>query len=167
MRRFSWIVSALLAALPALAQQAQQTTTAPGEKPADNMDIVLAKVQADKKLLVADNMNLTESEAKGFWPIYESYQKDLGAINDRLGKTISAFSDASQKGTANVSDEAAKKLTEEYLQVEQDEVNIKKTYAKKLSGVIPPAKIARYLQIETKIRSAVKWDMSKNIPLIH
>jgi hypothetical protein len=166
MRRFSWIVSALLAALPALAQQSQQTTTAPGEKPADNMDIVLAKVQADKKLLVADNMNLTESEAKGFWPIYESYQKDLAGINDRLGKTISAFSDASQKGTANVSDEAAKKLTDEYLQVEQDEVNLKKTYAKKLSGVIPPAKIARYLQIETKIRSAIKWDMSKNIPLI-
>src|SRR5262249_13987214 len=166
MLRLNWLLIALLAALPAQAQQSQQTSTAPGDQPADNMDIVLAKVQADKKLLVADNMKLTESEAKGFWPIYDSYQKDLAAINDRLGKTVSAFSDASQKGTANVSDEAAKKLTDDYLQVEQDEVNLKKAYAKKLSGVITPAKIARYLQIETKIRSAVKWDMAKNIPLI-
>jgi hypothetical protein len=163
MRRLSWLVMALLAALPV---GAQQTAVASSDKPADNMDIVLAKVQADKKLLVADNMNLTESEAKGFWPIYESYQKDLAGINDRLGKTISAFSDASQKGTTNVSDEAAKKLTDEYLQIEQDEVNLKKAYAKKLTGVIPPGKIARYLQIETKIRSAIKFDMSKNIPLI-
>src|SRR5262249_2296774 len=166
MFRFRWLLIALLAALPAQAQQPQSTPKASGDQPADNMDIVLAKVQADKKLLVADNMKLTESESKNFWPVYESYQKDLAAINDRLGKTISAFADASQKGTANVSDEAAKKLTDEYLQGEQDEVNLKKTYAKKLSGVISPAKIARYLQIETKIRSAVKFDMAKNIPLI-
>src|SRR5215813_2473556 len=105
MRRLSWLGIALLAALPA---QAQQSSAPSGDKPADNMDIVLEKAKADKKFLVADNMNLTESEAKAFWPVYESYQKDLAAINDRLGKTISAFSDASQKGTANVSDEAAR-----------------------------------------------------------
>src|SRR5215831_4807053 len=137
MFRLRWLLIALLAALPAQAQQSQPTSTAPGDQPADNMDIVLAKVQADKKLLVADNMKLTEAESKNFWPIYESFQKDLGAINDRLGKTISGFSEASQKGTSNVSDEAAKKLTDEYLQIEQDEVNLKKAYAKKLSGVIP------------------------------
>ena len=161
MRRLSWIVAALLAALPALAQQ---TSTASGDKPADNMDIVLEKAKADKKYLVADNMNLTESEAKAFWPIYDNYQKDLGAINQRLLATVTAYADAYNKGA--IPDETATKLTNDYLQVEQDEVNLKKTYAKKLSGVIPPAKIARYLQIETKIRSAIKFDMSKNIPLV-
>jgi hypothetical protein len=33
------------------------------EKPADNMQIVLEKIRADKKLLVAENMQLTEAEA--------------------------------------------------------------------------------------------------------
>ena len=46
------------------------------DKPADNMQILLEKVKADKKLLVAANMELTESEAKGFWPVYEGYQKN-------------------------------------------------------------------------------------------
>lgn len=36
------------------------------EKQADNMQVLLDKVKADKKLLVAANMQLTESEAKGF-----------------------------------------------------------------------------------------------------
>ena len=67
---------------------------------------------------------------------------------------------------APIPDDVATKLTNDYLQVEQDEVNLKKAYAKKLTGVIPAAKIARYLQIETKIRSAIKFDMSKNIPLV-
>jgi hypothetical protein len=162
MFRLRWLLMAFLVALPA---RAQQSSTPSGDKPADNMDIVLAKVQADKKLLVSDNMNLTESEAKGFWPIYESYQKDLQAINQRLGATVSAFADAYNKG-GNVPDATASKLTDEYLQIEQDEVNLKKSYAKKLAGVISAGKIARYLQIETKIRSAIKFDMAKNIPLI-
>jgi hypothetical protein len=41
------------------------------------MDILRDKIKADKKLLVADNMQLTDREAKGFWPIYDACQKDL------------------------------------------------------------------------------------------
>ena len=41
------------------------------DKPADNMQIVLEKIRADKKLLVAENMQLTEAEAKAFWPVYD------------------------------------------------------------------------------------------------
>ncbi len=50
-----------LLSLPALAE----------DKPADNMEILRDKLKADKKLLVAANMGLTESEAKDFWPIYD------------------------------------------------------------------------------------------------
>ena len=149
-----------LAAVPVLGQQ----SSAPMEKPAENSDILLAKIQADKKLLVSENMKLTESEAKGFWPVYDDYQKDLGAINKRLDETLKNFGNALNSGA--VSDDAAKKLMDQYLAVEQDEVNIKKTYTKKLSGIIPTAKIARYLQIETKIRSLIHWEMSKQIPLV-
>lgn len=151
-----------LAALPVLAQQSSAPAT--GDKPAENADILIAKVQADKKLLVAQNMGLSESEAKNFWPVYDAYQKDLTAINNRLLETVKAFANAYNAG--GVSDEVAKKLTDEYLAVEQDEVNLKRSYAKKLTGVISPAKIARYLQIETKIRAAIKWDMAKNVPLV-
>jgi hypothetical protein len=52
-------------------------TVAAQEKLADNMQIVLEKVRADKKLLVAENMQLTETEAKAFWPVYDQYQDEL------------------------------------------------------------------------------------------
>ena len=56
------------------------------DKPADNMQILRDKLKADKKLLVASNMELTESEAKGFWPIYDEYQKELQKINQRWAR---------------------------------------------------------------------------------
>lgn len=47
------------------------------------MQIVIEKVRADKKLLVAENMQLTESEANAFWPVYKQYQNELFLLRSR------------------------------------------------------------------------------------
>jgi hypothetical protein len=142
-------------AVPALAQ----------DKPADtNMQILLDKVKADKKLVVAANMDLNETEAKAFWPIYDAYQKDLQAINDRLGKTILAYADAYNKKA--LTDDLAKQLTNEALGIDQDELTLRKTYGAKLNGVLPAMKVARYIQIENKIRAAIRYDLATGIPLV-
>lgn len=144
-----------LTATSAFAQEKTDTT---------NMQILLDKVKADKKLVVAANMDLSEAEGKGFWPIYESYQTDLQALNDRLGKTILAYADAYNKKT--LTDAQAMQLTKEALAIDQDELNLRKSYATKLSGVIPAKKVARYLQIENKIRAAIRYDLASGIPLV-
>ena len=134
------------------------------DKPADNMQILRDKVKADKKLLVAANMELTESEAKGFWPVYEKYQKDLSVINQRIAKLIESYAEAYRAG--NITDEKARKLTAELVAIEQSEGGLQASYVPKLSKVLPPKKVARYLQIENKIRAAVKYELAANIPLV-
>ena len=74
------MLAALLVLSLALPLAAQQ------EKPADNMSIVREAMRADKKVVVADNMQLTESEAKVFWPVYEKYQTEMTAIGDQDGQ---------------------------------------------------------------------------------
>src|SRR6478672_8976803 len=76
------------------------------DKPADNMQILRDKIKADKKLLVATNMELTESEAKDFWPIYDDYQKDLQNINQRIGKLLESY--AADYKNKTMTDEKAK-----------------------------------------------------------
>ncbi|HSB78861.1 MAG TPA: hypothetical protein VLM91_08740 [Candidatus Methylomirabilis sp.] len=66
------IALAALIAVPAFAQ----------DKPASNMEILRQKIKVDKKLLVPANMDLTESEAKGFWPVYDAYQAELQTLNE-------------------------------------------------------------------------------------
>jgi len=145
---------AVCIAIPALAQ----------DKPASNMEILRQKLQADKKLIVAANMDLTEAEAKGFWPVYEAYQADLKTINDRLVQLILRYAELYKAGT--LSDDAAKSLLGELLAIEQAEVTMKQGYVPKLSAVLPATKVARYLQIENKIRAAVKYELADNIPLV-
>jgi hypothetical protein len=134
------------------------------DKPADNMQILRDKIKADKKLVVATNMELTESEAKGFWPIYDQYQKDLQKINRRIASLLESYA-ADFRGKS-LTDDKAKKLIEEAVAIEQAEASLKSTYAPKLSKVLPVRKVARYLQIENKIRAVVKYELAQGVPLV-
>jgi predicted outer membrane protein len=132
------------------------------DKPADNMQILRDKVRADKKLLVATNMELTESEATGFWPIYEQYQKDLQRINRRLANLVESY--AADFRNKSLTDDKAKKLIDESVGIELAEAKLKSEYAPKLRAVLPAKKVARYLQIENKIRAVVKYDLASGVP---
>jgi hypothetical protein len=134
------------------------------DKPADNMQILRDKIRADKKLVVATNMELMESEAKGFWPIYDEYQKDLQKINRRLANLLESY--AADFRRKSLTDEKAKQLINEAVAIEQAEADLKSTYAPKLSKVLPVRKVARYLQIENKIRAVVKYDLAQGVPLV-
>jgi hypothetical protein len=130
----------------------------------DNMQILRDKIKADKKLLVAANMQLTESEAKAFWPVYDQYQKDLTAINRRIVKLIESY--AADYRANTLTDEKAKKLTADYVAIEKAEAGLQESYVPKLNKVLPPKKVARYLQIENKIRAAIKYELAGEIPLV-
>ena len=134
------------------------------DKPADNMQVLRDKIKADKKLVVATNMELTESEAKGFWPIYAQYQKDLQKINQRIVNLLESYA-ADFRGKS-LTDEKAKKLIEEAVAIEQAEANLKSAYAPKLGKVLPMRKVARYLQIENKIRALIKYELAAGVPLV-
>ncbi len=134
------------------------------DKPADNMQILRDKITADKKLLVATNMELTESEAKSFWPIYDQYQKDLQKINRRIVRLLESY--AEDFRSKSLTDDKAKKLINEALAIERAEADLKSAYAPKLSKVLPVRKVVRYLQIENKIRAVVKYDIASGVPLV-
>ena len=149
------VAAVIMCVAPAFAENAQNT----------NMQILLDKVKADKKLLIASNMDLTDQESKEFWPLYEGYQKELEKINRYLGGVIDEYAQAYNKGS--VPDAIAKKIINEALKTEGAEVKMRREYAEKLAKVLPAHKVARYLQMESKIRALVKYDLAANVPLMY
>jgi len=154
LRIFSAILLAAALATPVIAQDKGNT----------NMEILREKIKADKKLVVAKNMELSDAEGKAFWPIYDAYQKELDAINARLGRTITAYAEAYRKGP--ISNELAMQLLDEALSVEEAETALKRSFVPRLNKALPAAKTARYIQIESKIRALVRMELAGNIPLV-
>lgn len=156
MRTFTRCIVALITVVLALpAVVSAQTAT--------DMEILRQKLKADKKLVVAQAMQLTEAEAPGFWPVYEAYQADLEQLNARLGQLIKSYATAYRTDT--LTNEKAQGLMDEALQIEQAEVDLKRAYVPKLGAVVSQVKVARYLQLETKIRALLKYEMAAEIPL--
>jgi hypothetical protein len=55
---------------------------------------------------------------------------------------------------------------DELVAIEQAEAGLKTSYVPKLSKVLPMKKVARYLQVENKVRALVKYDLAGQIPLV-
>ncbi|MGE5359272.1 MAG: hypothetical protein ACM3NQ_09655 [Bacteroidales bacterium] len=140
----------------AQAPASKQTTT--------NMDVLVQKLKADKKLLVAQTVGLTDQEGAAFWPIYDAYQADLMKVNERLKKAIEGY--ANDYGAGTMTDAKAAALTNEAIAIDEALVTLKKTYVAKLNGVIPATKIARYIQVENKIRAQINYELAAGIPFV-
>ena len=132
------------------------------EKASDNMQIVIEKVRADKKLLVAENMQLTEPEAKAFWPVYKAYQDELFLLRSRAATLIKSYSDSYEAMT----NDRAKKLMDEYMTIESLGSKLRQSYVPKFRKVLPEVKVVRYYQIENKIQAALMYELASQIPLI-
>lgn len=143
----------LLAAAPAFAQSATPS-----------MDSVRAAIRADKRQIVAANMVLTTAEDATFWPVYDAYQAELGKLATRTGAAIKTYADA--YNAKAVTDAVASQLTNEVIAIERDRVNLMQAYLPKFGAVIPATKVARYYQIENKLRAAVNYELADAIPLI-
>jgi hypothetical protein len=147
---------AIVAGLASVAMAQTPATT--------NMEILRQKIKADKKLVVAQYLQLTDAEGATFWPVYDAYQKDLQQVNQRLASVIQAYADAYNKGP--VANDVAKKLLDDALAVDEAELKLKSSYMPKIVGALPITKAARYIQIENKIRAAIRYELADGIPLV-
>jgi hypothetical protein len=107
-------------------------------------------------------MQLTEKEGKAFWTVYESYQKDIGKLNEQLLQLIDEYA----KNYETMTDQTAQNLTNKYLALESERVKMLQSYVPKISKAVGSKKAARYLQLENKISAVVKFELAANIPLV-
>lgn len=131
-------------------------------KTADNMKIVHEKIRADKKLFVAENMELTETEAKAFWPVYERYQDEQFLLRARTEKLIGNYADAYERMT----DVTARQLLDESLTIQSLDLKVRQAYLEEFRKVLPDIKVVRYYQMESKIQAVLLYELAANIPLI-
>jgi hypothetical protein len=141
-----------------------QSKSAQGDKPASNLEIIHEKLKADKKLIVAQYMELTELEAKKFWPVYDEYQRDLKTSNERLLNLLESY--AADYKNNSLTDEKATKLLDDWIALEKDEGKRRGAFAPKVLQALPAKKAARYLQIENEFRILLRYDLATTVPLV-
>ena len=121
-----------------------------------------AQFKKERRQLIADNLQLTDTEAKDFWPIYDRLEQDITVMLNNRTRIIAEFGENYDQMT----DDMARKLLMDYMNLEEQRTQLWKTYFKKFEKVLPIKKLARYYQIESKIRAFVDAGIAEEIPLI-
>lgn len=123
----------------------------------------LAKIQADKKAIVAKTMDLTAEEAKKFWPLYAQFERELAVPQSNYTRAVLDY--IATEGS--LTDANAKRITEQVLTAARDEARLHDKHYRQLLKVIPARKATRYMQIEGKMQAIVRYESAKAIPLVY
>lgn len=127
----------------------------------ETLDITRQAVETQRRVLVSGALPLTDAEAKGFWPLYDDYEKQRRPIDERANKLVVDF----LASAPSLSDAQAKAMLAEALAVDEGRLRVRRDFMERMGKVIPPRKLVRFFQIENKLDSVVRADISKQIPL--
>jgi hypothetical protein len=153
-------VRMLLATVLTLALSA--TPGRAGEAAKANLDILRDTIRANRKALVAANLTLSDEEAARFWPLYDKYQTELAAVQDRAVKVIQDYTASFH----DLSNEKAMKLADDWLSAEGDRVKVRREYLEQFGKTLPGRKVVRFYQIENKMDAVLRYDLASQIPVV-
>ena len=124
--------------------------------------VLLDTIRANRKALVAVNLELSPEEAAKFWPLYDRYQKEISAIGDRVISIVDDYS-ASFRDLTN---DKALQLMENYLAAEAERLQVRRTYLAEFGKILPGRTVARFYQIENKMDAVLRYDLAATIPVV-
>jgi hypothetical protein len=144
------LVMGLFLCPPAIAQQER-----------DEIEVLRSQIGADRQALVAANMQLSEKQGEGFWPLYREFHMEKDVLMDRRVKILTEFRDDYMGMTA----EQAEQILVDALKLEKDLYKLKESYRKKFQKVLAPRATLRFYQIENKLDTVINFSIASVVPL--
>jgi hypothetical protein len=127
----------------------------------DLIEVARTVITADRKTVVLAAMELTDNEAKDFWPLYREYRSAMDEITDDRMKLVLDYANV----YPNIPDAKATEMLKTYTELQERQVQKRNAYLKKFAKVLPPAKALRFAQIETRLDLLVYLNLAARIPI--
>lgn len=129
----------------------------------EEVDLLQAAFGLDKKSIVADFVQLSDTQKNPFWKIYDEYEtqrKDLGKQRIEL---LKQYADQYLTMTSEQADSWTKKVIE--LQKKTD--NLIATYYAKVKAISNGIVATQFYQIENYILAGIRMQILQNVPFLH
>ncbi|MEH0158731.1 hypothetical protein V6R21_32145 [Limibacter armeniacum] len=128
----------------------------------DEVKMIQTLYGMEKKAIVEEFMNLSEPDASVFWDIYASYEAERRENGRRVLETLNEYTQ-----NYNVMDDAkADKFIQDVYAIDNVSDKISKKYYKKVKKALGAQTAAKFTQIESYIKTAVRLEVMENLPFI-
>lgn len=112
-----------------------------GQQPGDN-----ERLQAMRVAFITNALQLTPDESQDFWPVYNEYEAEQREIRKKYRP---------DRQMMLMNDEELEQHLENTLRMEEELLQLKRTYMNRMKDVIPIRKIAMLNQAENKFKEEI------------
>src|SRR5215475_206412 len=125
--------------------------------PDQDIQPLKSNLRAQKKQIVAANMDLTEDEAEKFWPLYSRYAADLAKIYD----TKIALFQEYLENYDSMSGEQAESYLRRRAAVEDDIMQVRLKYLPEFRKVLTGRETALFYQIDWRLDLMINLQLAQ------
>jgi hypothetical protein len=130
----------------------------------NDKDIALLRqnLQAESKKIITKNMDLSDSEAAGFWPLYNQYAAEVREVNDTRFGLVKDYARIYKTMTPQEADNIIRLLA----QADQTIISLRLEYLPKFEQVLPGTKAALFMQLDRRLDSLFNVQIASQLPAI-
>ena len=152
------------AGAPAPAPAASGPAQSPDARPISDEDIQMLRkdIRAQRKQLIAANMQLTSIEAEKFWPIYDQYVSELVDQNNKKYALIKQFV---QTGGA-LSEADAEHSVQQWVSVDESVAALRAKYIPVFRKALSPKNEALFYQLDRRVQLMIDLQLMALIPMV-
>ena len=129
---------------------------------AQQIALMRKDIRSMKRQIIAANLDLTDTEATKFWPVYEQYSADVEKINDTRIALIGEY----REEYLTLTDEQADSLIRRWLDTDIAASNLRQKYVPIFRKVLPGKPAATFFQLDRRISMMIDLQVTSRIPLV-
>src|SRR5215469_8569405 len=143
-----------------------QAATSASKNPEASLDkdaaLLRQDVRSEKKQIIAANLELTDTEATRFWPVYDQYTAELTELGDQKYALIKEYA----QGFGKLTDEQALSLIKRSLALDEQLAQLRSKYVSIFNKVLPGTKTATFFQMDRRIGALIDLQLAAQIPFV-
>ena len=129
---------------------------------ANEIEMFQSMYKIEKKAMLMDFLQLSEENAKVFWPIYEEYEAERVKLGARRIELIQKYSEEYE----TLTDEQADALMSESFTIRMKEEKLQQKYYKKVKKEMTALLAVQFIQFERFVRTSVDNKLNSQLPLV-
>lgn len=127
------------------------------------IELLRSDVKTGKKEVITEFMEFTEEEASTFWALYREYEFELDKIGDERVEYVKDFAE----NYFSMTDELADEIMERAFNYQEEKLDLKKDFYKKLKKKLNASKAAMFIQLDHQLELLIDLQIHSELPLLY
>ena len=126
------------------------------------IELLRTDLNAQKRQIVNETMQLDDKQARIFWPIYNDYEANL----DKLGDEKLAIVQEYATNFLTMTNEKADELAQRVMALDDQRMALRRKYYDLMKKSLPAILVVRFFQVQNQIQMLVDLKIASNLPII-